>query len=146
MTRRPPRFTRPRTLLPDKTLLRTTMQAAAGHDHAKAQPTCIVAAIKRLVRPRYVRLLPLTHTPPTGDTVGVEIPPKVKQALRLDDEPSWVIVSEHNVDEWPIAGVSAVPGTRDGFAYGLVPPGLFRLHRARVLEPARRTKAGAARR
>ncbi|WP_375271702.1 MobA/MobL family protein [Gluconacetobacter dulcium] len=48
-------------------------------------------------------LLPITHTPPSGDTVGIEIPAKVKAAIGLDDVPSWVIVSEHNVDEWGTA-------------------------------------------
>ena len=26
--------------------------------------------------------------------------------MRLDDDPSWVIVSDRNVDEWPNAGVT----------------------------------------
>jgi hypothetical protein len=25
--------------------------------------------------------------------------------LGLDDEPSWVIMSEHNIDEWPNGGL-----------------------------------------
>jgi hypothetical protein len=58
------------------------------------RPTCIIAAADRIVRPRYV-LLPITHAPPTDDTVGFEILPRIKPALGLDDEPSWVIVSEH---------------------------------------------------
>ncbi len=49
-------------------------------------------------------LLPITHTPPDGDTIGIEIPAKVKEAIGLDDIRSWVIVSEHNIDEWPNAG------------------------------------------
>ena len=52
-------------------------------------------------------LLPITHTPPAGDTAGIEIPARVGQALGLDDTPSRVIVSEHNIDEWPNAGLSA---------------------------------------
>src|SRR5258707_15718107 len=51
-------------------------------------------------------LLPITHTPPSGDTIGVEIPQRVQEALGLDDARSWVIVSEHNVDEWPTAGLA----------------------------------------
>ncbi len=87
-----------------------THEATAGRDQGKDRPTCLVAATDKTVRPRYVVLLPITHTPPSGDTVGIEIPLKVKQAIGLDDEPSWVIVSEHNVDEWPNAGLSPVPG------------------------------------
>ena len=123
-----------------------THEAAAGHDQGNDRPTCIIAATDSLVRPRYVVLLPITHTPPTGDTVGVEVPPKVKQALGLDDEPSWVIVSEHNIDEWPNGGLSSVPGRPGVFAYGFIPPGLFKQIKARFLELARQRKTEAVRR
>src|ERR1700716_3135968 len=34
--------------------------------------------------------------------------------LRLDDNPSWVIVSDHNADEWPNAGLTHSPtGPKD---------------------------------
>ena len=71
-----------------------THEAAAGQDQGKDRPACLVAATDALVRPRHVVLLPITHTPPSGDTVGIEIPAKVKQAIGLDDAPSWVIVSK----------------------------------------------------
>ena len=90
-------------------------------------------------------LLPITHTPPAGDTVGIEIPARVRQALGLDDAPSWVIVSEHNVDEWPNAGLSPLPGQPDSFSYGFIPPGLFAQIKARFLELARAKKSGAVR-
>lgn len=87
-------------------------EAAAGREEGKVRPICLVAATGSVTRPRAVILLPLTHSPPDAKTVGVEIPAKVKQALGLDDAPSWVIVSEHNVDEWPNAGLSPIPGRR----------------------------------
>jgi hypothetical protein len=117
-----------------------THEAAAGRGQGKDRPTCIVAATDSFVRPRYVVLLPITHIAPADDTVGVEIPPKVKQALRLDDEPSWVVVSEHNIDEWPNAGLSPVPSKPDVFAYGFIPPRLFREIKVGFLELARRTR------
>ena len=70
-------------------------------------------------------LLPITHAPPDGDTIGIEIPEKVKAAIGLDDVPSWVIVSEHNIDEWPNAGLSPIPGKPGVFGYDFIPPGLF---------------------
>lgn len=91
-------------------------------------------------------LLPITHSPPTADTVGVEIPAKVKQALGLDDAPSWVVVSEYNVDEWPNAGLSPLPGRPGVFSYGFIPPGLFAQIKARFLELARQNKGRAVRR
>ena len=91
-------------------------------------------------------LLPITHTPPAGDTAGIEIPARVGQALGLDDTPSRVIVSEHNIDEWPNAGLSPLPGQPDTFSYGFVPPGLFAQIKARFLELARANKSRSVRR
>jgi hypothetical protein len=76
-------------------------EAAAGRDQGKERPACLVAATDTTVSPRFVVILPITHTRPDRDTVGVEIPAKVRAAIGLDDAPCWVIVSEHNVDEWP---------------------------------------------
>jgi hypothetical protein len=86
-------------------------------------------------------LLPITHSPPTGDTVVIEIPAKVREAIGLDDEPSWVVVSEYNIDEWPNAGLSPVPGRPGVFAYGFVPPGLFATVKSRLLALARENKS-----
>ena len=72
-----------------------TREAAAGRDQGKERPACLVAATDSAVSPRFVVILPITHTPPDKDTVGVEIPGKVREALGLDDAPSWVIVSEY---------------------------------------------------
>ena len=73
------------------------------------------------VIPRYVVLLPITHTPPAGDTAGNEIPARVRQALGLDDSPSWVIVSEHNIDDGPNTGLAPLPGQLDAFSYCFIP-------------------------
>ena len=82
------------------------------------------------------KLLPITHSPPDADTVGLEIPLMVKQAIGLDEAPSWVIVSEHNIDEWPNGGLSSVPGKSGVFSHGFIPPSLFAQIRARFLEPS----------
>ena len=121
-------------------------QAAAGGDQGKDRPACLVAASDSLTKPRYVVLLPITHSPPDAGAVGIEIPAKVKQAIGLDDAPSWVIVSEHNIDEWPNAGLSPISGKPGVFGYGFIPPGLFAQIKARFLELARQNKSGAVRR
>jgi hypothetical protein len=123
-----------------------THEATAGQEQGKDRPTCLIAATDKTVRPRYVVLLPITHTPPSGDTVGIEIPLKVKQAIGLDDEPSWIIVSEHNVDEWPNAGLSPVPGRLGEFSYGFIPPTLFARVRATFLGLAKAKKSASVRR
>jgi len=91
-------------------------------------------------------LLPITHARPSGDTVGIEIPAKVKQAIGLDEEPSWVIVSEHNIDEWPNGGLSPVPGEPGEFSYGFLPPGLFAVIKTRFLELAKAKRSASVRR
>lgn len=120
-------------------------EAAVGRTQGKDRPACLVAASDSASTPRFVVLLPITHSPPTGDTIAIEIPVKVRQSIGLDDEPSWVVVSEYNVDEWPNAGLSPVPGKAD-FAYGFIPPGLFAAIKARFLELAREKKNEVVRR
>ena len=123
-----------------------THEAAAGRDQGKTRPACLIAATDPAVRPRYVVLLSITHTPPAGDTEGIEIPARVRQALGLDDAPGWVIVSEYNIDEWPNAGLSPLPGRPDTFSHGFIPPGLFAQIRAGFLELARARKSRSVRR
>ena len=100
-------------------------EAELGRKLSKDRPACLVAASDRAVKPRYVVLLPITHTRLGGDTIGIEIPAAVRRRLGLDDEPCWVIVSEYNVDEWPNAGLAPIRGKRGVFAYGFLPPSLF---------------------
>jgi len=121
-------------------------EAALGRDQGKDRPACLVAASDAASTPRFVVILPITHTPPAGDTVGIEIPAKVKTAIGLDAAPSWVIVSEHNVDEWPNAGLAAVPGRPGVFAYGFIPPGLFAQIKAKFLELSQRRRGAGVRR
>jgi hypothetical protein len=111
-----------------------THEAAAGGDQGKDRPACLVAASDFTDRPRFVVILPITHTPPDDATVGVEIPESVRQALGLDDAPSWVVVSEYNVDEWPNSGLAPLPGRSGVFGYGFIPPRLFARAKAKFLE------------
>ncbi len=121
-------------------------QAEAGQDQGKDRPTCLVAATDSLTRPRYVVLLPVTHTPPSGDTIGIEIPTRVKHAKGLEDEPRWVIVSEHNIDAWPNDGLSSLPGKPGQFSYGFIPPDLFAKIKTAFLGLAKSNRSAAVRR
>jgi hypothetical protein len=120
--------------------------AARGTNDGKDRPVCLVATSAPSIEPRFVVLLPITHTPPSGDVIGIEIPHKVKLSLGLDDEPSWVIVSEHNVDTWPNGGLSTIPGHPGTYAYGFIPPGLFAQIRTRFVELARQRRSTTIRR
>jgi hypothetical protein len=118
-------------------------EAAAGRAQGKDRPACLIAASDNEAKPRFVVLLPITHAPPLNNTVAIEIPARVRQSIGLDDEPGWVVVSEYNVDEWPNAGLSPVPGKPDLYAYGFLPPGLFATIKTRFLELAREKKSAA---
>jgi hypothetical protein len=109
-------------------------EAAAGRDQGKDRPACLVAASDAIATPRFIVILPITHTPPDKDTIGLEIPPKVRQALGLDDAPSWVIISDHNIDEWPNGGLVPLPGKPGAFSYGFIPPRLFAQVKARFMD------------
>jgi hypothetical protein len=68
----------------------------------------------------------------------------LKQATSLDDARSWVIVSEHIIDEWPNAGLSPVPGKPSVFGYGFIPRSLFAQIKARNGERITPTQQGIA--
>ncbi len=121
-------------------------EAGAARDQGKERPACLVAALDSSIAPRFVVILPITHTPPDKGTVGVEIPAKVRQAIGLDDAPSWVIVSDHNVDEWPNGGLAPVPARPGAFSYGFIPPGLFAQVKAKFLELAGQGRSPGVRR
>ena len=123
-----------------------TLEAATGQKQGKDRPACLVAASDSSANPRFVVILPITHTPPDQNTVGIELPIRVKQAIGLDDAPSWVIVSKYTIDEWPNGGISPVPERAGVFSYGFIPPGLFARIKTRFLELAREKKSDAVRR
>ena len=121
-------------------------EAAAGGDQGKDRPACLVAASEPGVRPRFIVILPITHSPPGPGTVGIEIPPRVRRATGLDDASGWVIVSEYNVDEWPNGGLAALPGRPGVFSYGFIPPRLFaQVKEAFLALSARRRSRGVRR-
>ena len=123
-----------------------THEAAVGRDQGKERPACLIAASNPAMSPRFVVILPITHSPPGKDSVGVEIPAKVRQAIGLDETPSWVIVSEHNIDEWPNGGMAPVPGRPGVFSYGFIPPGLFAQVKAKFLALSQQKRSPGVRR
>ena len=123
-----------------------TREAAAGREQGEERPACLVAAIDVPASPRFIVVLPITHSQPDQDTVGVEIPAKVRNALGLDDAPCWIIVSEHNVDEWPNAGLAPLPGRPGVLSYGFIRPALFAQVKTKFLELCEKGRSRGARR
>jgi hypothetical protein len=121
-------------------------EAAEGRDYGKERPACLVATLDSVDRPLHVVLLPITHTAPTGETIGIEIPLAVKAALNLDSDRSWVVISEYNIDNWPNGGLSSIPGSTDKFGYGFLPPKLFAQIKNTFLDLARKRSAQSVQR
>ena len=118
-------------------------QEAGREEGAKDRPCAIVLALagKESGRPRVI-VLPVTHTPPQPPAEGVELPAATKRRLGLDEERSWVIVSEANSFAWPGPDLRFVPGRGpESAVYGLLPPDVFGVIRDRFLAGlrARRT-------
>lgn len=114
------------------------------HKHRKGQeegrkvrPSVIMLAVQspKDGAPR-VTVAPITHTPTAKDGEAIELPPRVKQALGLDDDRSWIMLDEVNQFAWPGYDIRPVPGSKDRFAYGFIPPKLYDTVIGRILELA----------
>lgn len=70
-----------------------------------------------------VTVLPVTHVQPRTEGEGVEIPPTVKRHLGLDDERSWIMVSEGNEFVWP--GYDLRKSRKGDYDFGFLPPRFF---------------------
>jgi hypothetical protein len=127
-------------------------------DPSKDRPACVVMQIldeqpHRLeivgghaVAPGDVVIMPITTRPPERDTLAIELTANEKRACGLDFAiPSWLILSEFNVDTWPNADLALVPGT-GRFAHGLAPPGLVRRISQGFVDAARSRRAVGVRR
>jgi hypothetical protein len=91
----------------------------------KDHPACVIATFRRTGGSEdFVVYLPISHTPPSGDEVGIELSASAKRAAGLDEHRQWILVSECNVDAWPF-DVSQVPHKPGRFAYGHLPPAVF---------------------
>lgn len=98
----------------------------------KARPCAVVVATSSEEGILETVVAPITHVAPEPPSVGIEIPQKLKRHLGLDDDRSWVIVTDLNVFAWPGVDIQARPGKRGEFDYGLLPPRFFETIRQAV--------------
>jgi hypothetical protein len=104
-----------------------------GSEHARGQeegvkdrPCAIILATANEAGDQVVTVLPISHTPPSNPLLSVEILAAVKRRLKLDDEQSWVVLSEANRFIWPGPDLRPLrPGDAPSTAYGPLPYGLF---------------------
>jgi hypothetical protein len=81
-----------------------------------------------------VTVAPITHSKPKHASAVIEIPPKVKQLLGLDSQPSWIMLDEFNEFVWPGFDLRPIPDNPMQYSYGMLPPNLFLRIRDRILE------------
>ncbi len=88
----------------------------------KERPACVVLTVSGAAGDRRVLIVPITTQEPGRDVPALEIPPAVKRHLGLDaGRPSWIILSEANLDSWPSPDMRPIPGQPGRFEYGLLP-------------------------
>jgi hypothetical protein len=110
----------------------------------KDRPCAIVAARQVIEGRTVVTVVPVTHMPPTDPVDAVEIPPALKAHLGLDDDRSWIVVTETNDFLWPGPDVRPRQGIKPArFDYGMLPPRFFAHLRERILQTHRQRKLNA---
>src|SRR5947209_10736571 len=115
---------------------------AGKEEGRKDRPCVIVLAVETQDDTTLVTVAPMTHRAPPDHTVSLEIPPRVKQHLGLDRDTSWVVVSEVNQFTWPGYDLRPVPGSKNRFDYGFLPPALFARIKAAMLDQLAKRRAG----
>jgi len=112
-----------------------------ANEHARGQeeglkdrPCAVVLALAGKSDEQIVVVLPITHTPPADPLLALEIPAATKRRLGLDDERSWVVLSEANRFVWPGPDLLPTqPGGAASVAYGQLPYGLFETIRLKFI-------------
>ena len=85
----------------------------------KDRPCAVILVTTNADDERVVTVLPVSHAPPAGPKLAVEIPAAVKRRLKLDDERSWVVLTEANRFIWPGPDLRpSKPGDSASVGYG----------------------------
>ena len=97
------------------------------------RPCAIVLSYRRTADGATIAMLaPITHSEPRPGDRAIEIPQAVKRQLGLDDLKSWVMVDEVNETTWP--GYDLQTNLQGQYAYGFIPPTLFRRIKAEMMQ------------
>lgn len=101
-------------------------QAAGRAEGKKIRPCVIVVKVahSREGIP-IVSVAPITTKPPDPNAAAHELPAAVCRHLGLDAARSWVVLNELNQFGWPGFDLHPIPGSKNRFSYGFIPPRLF---------------------
>ena len=108
----------------------------------KNRPCAIILATETASGEQVVTVLPVTHTPPGHTALAIEIPQATKKRLGLDDERSWIVLTEANRFVWPGPDLRPIQqNDMSNVAYGLLPAALTQEVRIKFLTLARARQA-----
>lgn len=104
----------------------------------KDRPCAVILVTTTEDEERIVTVLPISHAPPADPKLAVEIPALVKRRLKLDDERSWVVLTETNRFIWPGPDLRpSKPGDAGSVGYGPLPFALFEKIRIKFIAAIR---------
>jgi hypothetical protein len=119
----------------------------------KNRPTAIVLVRTDVGPGEMVYVVPITHSEPAnGDDTKILIPQSIKQRLGLDEDRSWVDVTEYNVFVWPGHDLQPVKRRASGTPaaetclYGFLPSKFFEKLRQALNDYRLSNKPGLVRR
>lgn len=100
----------------------------------KDRPCAVLLATRDDEGDLRVIVLPITHARPANPETAVEVPLTTKRRLGLDDEQSWIVLSEGNAFAWPGPDLRFAPGEgAQSVALGYLPAKLFEIVRNRFI-------------
>jgi hypothetical protein len=121
--------------------------ARGQEEGVKDRPCAVILVTEDDAGERVVTVLPITHSAPADPELAVEIPAVVKRRLRLDDDRSWVVLTEANRFIWPGPDLRpAAPGDPMSVAYGPLPYALFEQIRLKFIAALKERSVRAVRR
>ena len=110
----------------------------------KDRPCAIVLLVQDESGNDVATVVPITHTPPSASNahLAIEIPAETKERLGLDDESSWIILTEANRFIWPGPDLRiARDGDASSVLYGFLPEHLFERVRTTFLRALKMRRA-----
>jgi hypothetical protein len=116
--------------------------ARGQEEGVKDRPCAVVLAAADETGGQIVTVLPISHTPPSNPLLAVEIPATTKRRLGLDDDRSWVVLTEANRFVWPGPDLRPLQsGNAESVAYGPLPYRLFEDIRLKFIAALRASAA-----
>jgi len=105
------------------------MEHLRGQEEGEKDRPCAVILLNKDDRgSNVVTVLPITHQPPSfsEEAWAIEIADETKRGLGLDDDRSWIMLTEANRFTWPGSDLCRdMGGESENVAYGMLPDAFF---------------------